>query len=293
MAVASRLAALGVAAAVFGAPARAQPLPAVTAIDGQRAFEAGDFVRARAIWEALAPAGDDVAALGLAAMLDQGAGTPPDQAGALRWYRVAAGHGVPEAEFDVAVMLDSGRGIKRDVAEAAIWYARAAARGQRRAQYNLGQLYAGGEGVPRNPDVARAWYEAAASNGVSAAATKLFPPPKAMVAAPKGPVQLSPVVPQVPADGQSEPSGGSLEFVWAAPPQPVPVTFFVEVAAVTEDGPRPAAARYVAESATTIDVGGTPGAYAWRVYVVDQRRQHYAVGEWRRFSVEAARPAGD
>ena len=149
-------------------------IPANTA-DGQRAYSTGDFARAYAIWSNLAEHGDDLAAMDLAAMLDQGNGVPRDPVAALHWYTVAAEHGLPEAQFDVGIMLDSGRGTDRDVAAAATWYARAASHQHRRAQYNLGQLYAAGEGVPRNPAVARVWYKLAAANGVLAATGKLLP----------------------------------------------------------------------------------------------------------------------
>ncbi len=268
-----------------------------TAADGQRAYDAGDFTRAHAIWSSLATQGDNVAAMGLAALLDQGQGVARDQAAALHWYTVAAEHGLPQAEFDVGIMLDSGRGTVRDVAAAAVWYARAATHGQRRAQYNLGQLYAGGEGVPRNPEVARAWYHLAATNGVSAAAGKLAqshdaPLPSHLTAAP----ELNSVILQAPSREQevaAPPPNSNVEFVWAAPPQPVPVIFFIEVNALTGHGTRPAASRYVAETAVAIDLGPAPGDFVWRIYVVDQRRQRYAIGDWQRFSVKAPQnPAG-
>ena len=287
-----------VAAAVPPTAAPSAAVSAETAADGQRAYDAGDFTRAHTIWSSLAAQGDNAAAMGLAALLDQGEGVARDQVAALHWYTVAAEHGLPQAEFDAGIMLDSGRGAARDVAQAAIWYARAASHGQRRAQYNLGQLYAGGEGVPRNPDVARAWYRLAATNGVSAAAGKLASPrvapllPPHLTAAP----ELSGVMLQAPAREQEVaalPPNGNVEFVWAAPPQPVPVTFFIEVEALTGHGTRPAASRYVAETAVALDLGVTGGDYVWRIYVVDQRRQRYSIGDWQRFSIKAPQnPAG-
>ncbi len=288
-----------IAPAIAQAPSAAASSAAVsteTAADGQRAYDAGDFTRAHAIWSSLAAQGDNGAAMGLAALLDQGEGVARDQAAALHWYTVAAEHGVPQAEFDVGIMLDSGRGAARDVAAAAVWYARAATHGQRRAQYNLGQLYADGEGVPRNPEVARAWYHLAATNGVSAAAGKLAQsrdaPLPHLTAAP----ELTSVTLQAPSREQEVtalPPSGDVEFVWAAPPQPVPVSFFIEVNALTGHGTRPAASRYVAETAVAIDLGPAPGDFVWRIYVVDQRRQRYAIGDWQRFSVKAPQnPAG-
>lgn len=294
----------GFAAGVLPALAQA-PLPHIvvqgapvavgTADDAQRAFDARDFPKARAIWQVLAQQGDDRAAILLAGLLDQGVdGMARDPVAALRWYGVAAERGAPAAEFDVGIMLDSGRGTGRDVAKAATWYARAAARGYRRAQYNLGQLYAAGEGVPLNPAASRAWYDLAARNGVTAAVAKLMP----AVSLPSTgrPVpQLAPdpdlhqAVMQAPFSNQTvkSRSAGGVEFVWLAPAQSAPVIFFVEVAAVEGRSTRPAASRYVAETATVLDVGATPGDYIWRVYVVDQRRQRYVAAEWQRFSIAA------
>ena len=298
---AGKLALLAGLAAAMPARAQGPPPPAVaaktvpvgTVADGQRAFDAGDFSKAHDIWIALAMQGEDAAAVALGGMLDQGIGIGRDSAAALGWYGVAAAHGVPIAEFDVGVMLDSGRGASRDVAQAATWYARAAAHGNRRAQYNLGQLYAAGEGVPLNPAVSRAWYSLAARNGIAAATTKLAPvaplpttapPPRQLAPAP----DLHQAAMQAPFADQAisaRSAAAGVEFVWLAPAQPVPAIFFVEVAAVGAQGTRPAASRYVAQTAAVFDLG--VGDYIWRVYVVDQRRQRYAASDWQRFSVMA------
>ena len=265
-------------------PAVPSEVPANTA-DGQRAYNAGDLARAYAIWGNLAAHGDDQAALNLAAMLDQGNGVARDPVAALRWYTAAAEHGSPEAEFDVGIMLDSGRGTDRDVASAAIWYARAATHRHRRAEYNLGQLYAVGEGVPRNPDAAHAWYKLAAANGILAATSKL---PAAGKPLPPGAPELAKVVPQYPARDAKVaalPPTGEVEFVWAAPPQPGPVTFFVEVDETTGGQLHPVASRYVTETAVALDLGTAAGGFVWRVYVVDQRHQRYAIGDWQPFSI--------
>lgn len=78
-----------------------------------------------------------------------------------------------------------------------------------------------------------------------------------------------------------------MEFVWAAPQQSVPVTFFVEVNALTGQGPHRAASRYVAETAVALDLGAAPGEFVWRVYVVDPKRQRYAISDWQHFSLTA------
>lgn len=260
---------------------------------GQLAFDSKDYDKAYGIWIKLAERGYDPAAMMVAGMLDQGVGIRRDSAAALRWYVTTAEHGVPTAELNAGILLDSGRGAPRDAAKAATWYARAATHGNRRAQYNLGQLYAAGEGVPLNPAAAQAWFGLAAHNGVQAATAKLA---AGLSAGP--PTQLAPasdlrqVVMQAPLPdkpGTATPAG-DVEFVWLAPAQPVPVIFYVEVAAVDGQSTHPATSRYVAETAVSLDLGKTSAVatskeYIWRVYVVDQRRQRYVTAGWKRFSV--------
>ncbi len=282
-----------VAAEASNARTKAREGAAAAAMaEGQRAFGVGNFAQAYAIWTDLAEQGDTAALMLVAGMLDRGIGVERDSAAALRWYGIAAERGVTSAELDAGIMLDSGRGASRDVAAAATYYARAAARGNRRAQYNIGQLYAAGEGVPLNPAAARAWYNLAAHNGIEAATAKLTPmPPVPMLDHP--PSQLTPAsdlhqaVMQTPLGDKSvmaTPAGG-VEFVWLAPAQPVPVTFYMEVAAVDGKNTHPVASRYVAETAVVLDLGTTSRDYIWRVYVVDQRRQRYVAAKWQRFSV--------
>ena len=78
-----------------------------------------------------------------------------------------------------------------------------------------------------------------------------------------------------------------VELVWAAPSQPMPVRFFVQVVAVESGGWREVHADYVDESATLVRLEPVPARYAWRVHAVATEGQRYAVGGWSQFTVES------
>ncbi len=137
-------------------------------------------------------------------------------------------------------------------------------------------------------------FDAAAHNGLTAARDKLtatLPASKlGSVAGLRAAVLKAPLANQVLT---VRPATNGVEFVWLAPPQPVPVVFFVEVASVAGQGTHRTAARYVSETAVVLDMGKAPGDYAWRVYVVDQRQQRYVANEWQRFSITATESSHD
>ena len=61
--------------------------------------------------------------------------------------RCEQGHAA--AQFNLGVMYDRNEGVPKDDAGAARWYRLAAEQGVAPAQYNLGVMYANGEGVPK------------------------------------------------------------------------------------------------------------------------------------------------
>jgi Sel1 repeat len=256
---------------------------AVTWHDGQQAYDFHDYTSARHIWQTLANAGDAEAEYRLGLLYDLGNGVAEDQAAAYYWYRLAAEAKLPAAEFNVAVMDDSGRGVSRDSSAAALWYARAALHEHARAQYNLGQLYATGDGVPRNLDQAAIWFKAAAANGVRAAAeslTKIKEPPQPMDTSRR----LAAPIPTAPSDhSEVDATSDTVELVWNAPRQPVPVTFFLEMIGVDQAELREVFSGYTDLSAAVVAVSGGSAIYAWRVYAVS--RTHYSASKWQLFSV--------
>jgi TPR repeat protein len=257
---------------------------------GQAAYAAGRFIDALRMWRPLADRGDPRAAFGLGLLYDLGEGVGQDAAAAYVWYRRAAEAGFVLAEFNIAVMCDSGLGTAHNPAEAAIWYASAAAHGNARAEYNLAQLYQAGEGVPRNLDMAEAWYSAAAAHGLSSAASKLVSLREARgggaVSAAANPT-LAPAIPTGPpgtpvlGKGESVP----VELSWAAPAQPVPVDFFVQVLAFDTVGTHPVFASYLKRSAILVLLPRTSARYAWRVYTVGTSVADYVPSAWSYFFV--------
>ena len=156
-----------------------------------------------------------------------------------------------------------------------------------RAQYNLALLYSDGEGVPRNPALARAWFRLAAANGLPAAAQKLGrnsaeDPPTA------GRRQSDALR---PADAVAPGAGAvvipdvdqRVEIVWSAPAAPLPVRYFLQVAA--RDGtPDEVYAGYLDVSAALVRLDRAHRAYAWRVYTVCARTATYTVSPWTAFA---------
>ncbi len=277
---------------------------------GQSAYAAGRFIDALRIWRPRAEQGDARAAFGLGLLYDLGEGVGQDAAAAYGWYRRAAEAGYVLAEFNLAVMCDSGVGTARNATEAALWYARAAAHGYARAEYDLAQLYQAGEGVPRNLDMAASWYTAAAAHGLSAAALKVasLREERSQAAVPNGPPDkvaslreerqgaVSPnaakptLVPAVPT-GPPAPSvsgtgeGVQVELSWAAPPQPVPVDFFVQVLALDTAGAHHRAfTSFLKRSAVLVSLPRAPANYAWRVYTVAASVPDYVPSAWSYFS---------
>jgi hypothetical protein len=267
----------------------APPLARASSLDeGNAAFDAGRYAVALRAWSAAAQAGDATAAFDIGLLNDLGDGVPENATTAFQWYRRAAEAGLAAGQFNVGVMYDSGRGVPCDRAEAALWYARAAAQGHPRAAFNLGQLYETGDGVPRNPAVAAAWY-AVAGPAIPVAAgraeTLAALPPAAATAAP-----LVPPVPVWPRAGAAVPlpdQTAMTELVWAAPPEPRGVHYFVELRALRNGS--------YAEVATTL--AGTSAAvvaltadhdFAWRVYAVADDGSSYVPSGWSLFDTGAA-----
>ena len=280
---------------------------------GQSAYAAGRFIDALRIWRPRAEQGDARAAFGLGLLYDVGEGVGQDAAAAYSWYRRAAEAGYVLAEFNLAVMYDSGTGAARNTTEAALWYARAAAHGYARAEYDLGQLYQAGDGVPRNLDMAASWYAAAAAHGLSAAARKvasLREERQAVVspyaAKPTGPPDevaslreerqgavspyaakptLAPAIPTGPSVTSGPGESVQVELSWAAPAEPLPVDFFVQVLALDTAGAHhPAFTSFLKRSAVLVSLPRAPANYAWRVYTVAASVPDYVPSAWSYFS---------
>ena len=116
-----------------------------------------------------AEAGDAVAQNFLGVMYAKGAGTPKDNAEAVKWYRKAAEQGDAEAQYILGGMYAKGLGVPEDNAEAAKWYRKAADQGDAKAQYSLGEMCL----YPTHYAYAVKWYRLAAEQGYAIAQSQL------------------------------------------------------------------------------------------------------------------------
>lgn len=83
----------------------------------------------------------------------------------LRWYRRAAEQDFADAQFALGTLLELGLAAPADMAEAIRWYRAAAENGHPMAQNRLGKLYDEGQGVDADDETAVAWYRRAAEQG--------------------------------------------------------------------------------------------------------------------------------
>ena len=140
---------------------------------GKRAYLAGDYERALAIWQPLAESGDRFAQFSLGSLYFEGSGVEKDLEESARWFRAAAEQGYAPAQFNLGNAYKHGNGVPQDDLEAAEWWRKAAEQNFAPAQFNLGTQYYFGRGVPKDEQIAIAWYRRAAENG-HAQAQRLF-----------------------------------------------------------------------------------------------------------------------
>lgn len=88
---------------------------------------------------------------------------------ALKWWRMAAKHNAPAAQYNIGLCYERGTGVKQDMKEAVAWYKKAANQNLPGAQYNLAYCYAEGKGVAQDMKEAAKWWQAAAGQGLAEA----------------------------------------------------------------------------------------------------------------------------
>ena len=84
--------------------------------------------------------------------LEAGDGVGMDQSEAVKWYRMAAEHGLPDAVFELAKCYRFGIGVRRNRTTASKWLHKAAEQGHAKAMVMVGKLcldYDSGEYNPR------------------------------------------------------------------------------------------------------------------------------------------------
>ncbi len=114
-----------------------------------------------------AEAGLPEAQAGLARIYVTGRDGQRNRQEGVRWYRESAGRGYPEAQFALGMLYELGVAVSPDMQEAVNWYRTAAENGHAMAQNRLGKLYDEGQGVPVDDQQAAAWYLRAAEQGNS------------------------------------------------------------------------------------------------------------------------------
>jgi TPR repeat protein len=108
-----------------------------------------------------------VAQYTLGSMYADGIGVQKDDAEAVRWYRKAGEQGVKDAQHILGVMYANGQGVTKDETEAVRWYRKAAEQGDAESQYKLGVLYAKGDGVIKDDAEAIRWFRKADAQGIA------------------------------------------------------------------------------------------------------------------------------
>ncbi len=92
-----------------------------TAAEAARAFDEGDYAKARRLWKALSAKGDSTAPYNLGRMYALGRGARPNEAIAAQWLEVAALRGNALAQSDLSVIYAYGRGVSPDLVRAYAW----------------------------------------------------------------------------------------------------------------------------------------------------------------------------
>ena len=82
---------------------------------------------------------------------------------ALKWYQKTADEGNAIAQYNLGLMYAKGEGVDQNDAEALKWFRLAAEQGSAVAQYNLGIMYRDGRGIPQDYVQAYVWFSLAAS----------------------------------------------------------------------------------------------------------------------------------
>ena len=97
---------------------------------------------------------------------------------------------------------------------------------------------------------------------------------------------LAAAVPTGPPVASASGTGKSvqIELSWAAPAQPVPVEFFVQVLALDTGGAHRVFTSFSKQSAVLVSLPRVPADYAWRIYTVAASVPDYAPSAWGYFS---------
>ncbi len=133
--------------------------------DGRKAYDAGDFEKAMAVWAPAAESGDADSQFGMGLLYSEGIVVPMDDLEALKWFELAAAQGHGNAQYKLGVMHANGWGVPMSEVEAMKWYALAAENGVTPAQISLGTMYQNGFSVEQDNIEALKWFSVAVKLG--------------------------------------------------------------------------------------------------------------------------------
>ncbi|MGE4528065.1 MAG: tetratricopeptide repeat protein [Rhodospirillaceae bacterium] len=145
--------------------APAAPAAAQTADDGFKAYDAGDYEKAKAIFLPLAEHGDPKAMNAIGLMYDFGKGYPKNATTACDWYEKAAGIGYLSAQRNLGACYIQGQGRPKSLETGLSWVKRAANSGSVEAQLSLFSYY----DDANNKKEAQRWLSMAMSSGSTVA----------------------------------------------------------------------------------------------------------------------------
>ena len=132
--------------------------------DGERAYNAGDDVKALAIFLPLAQGGSAAAQFRVARIYTRGKGVPVNEAQSCDWWEALANQSAPNAAtaaVNLGLCFESGKGRTQSYAQATQWYRKAADGGNAYGMYNLGLAHEYGRGEAQSFDVAANWFRKA------------------------------------------------------------------------------------------------------------------------------------
>lgn len=132
---------------------------------GLAEYQRGNFASAAHEWREAAELGDGESQFALGRLFERGSGVREDINEAYKWYRLAAGNAVLDAQLRVAELFLSGRIDGRGPEDALEWLERAAELGHAGAQFQLGLMKLEGYGTAEDPVAAARWFKQAAEQG--------------------------------------------------------------------------------------------------------------------------------
>jgi len=116
--------------------------------EAQKAYAAGDFLKAYGLYEPLALAGDPQAQNNLGVMILKGQGVSRNSRVAAGWFGKAAEQGLADGQYHLGLMFGWGKGVAKSRLKAALWFQKAAAQGHAAAMDALKEMSILNTGTP-------------------------------------------------------------------------------------------------------------------------------------------------